>query len=487
LIPWVVWSAPPIHLRTRDLDPPAYRGGRIAPRRHYLLRFDSPPTPRLREQLAQRGIRTLQYVPDNALMVSTGTSADLDGLPVTWAGVLEPDDKLSPQLSDGAAYLVIFHPDTDSAAARAIIDASPFAILERTGLLPGQFLVTGSYDRLPELARADAVAYVLPASPALISGDPVVGCAGPMTEQGPLAPYVEAGNGWPHDGGHTYLNYAFESLTPKIEENAARNEIARALLEWSRYASIDFSLTDEPGADRTIAIRFASRAHGDAYAFDGPGGVLAHTFYPAPPNAEPVAGNMHFDADENWHVGSNIDLFSVALHEAGHALGLAHSDRPGSVMYPYYRLAAGLSDDDIAGIRNLYGTGGTVPRQPQQPTPSNPPVTPAQPPATPSQPSAPPSTPSGPDKLAPALRILAPALTIIQTTHVSIDVSGTASDNVAVTSVLWSTSTGSSGQASGTSNWSAGVPLVVGNNVITIRAYDAAGNSGWRSITVVRR
>jgi hypothetical protein len=27
----------------------------------------------------------------------------------------------------------------------------------------------------------------------------------------------------------------------------------------------------------------------------------------------------------------------------------------------------------------------------------------------------------------------------------------------------------------------------VGNTVITVRAYDAAGNSGWRSITAVRQ
>lgn len=43
---------------------------------------------------------------------------------------------------------------------------------------------------------------------------------------------------------------------------------------------------------------FASRNHGDAYPFDGAGKVLAHTFYPAPPNAETLAGDMHLDADE---------------------------------------------------------------------------------------------------------------------------------------------------------------------------------------------
>jgi hypothetical protein len=69
----------------------------------------------------------------------------------------------------------------------------------------------------------------------------------------------------------------------------------------------------------------------------------------------------------------------------------------------------------------------------------------------------------------------------------SIAISGAASDNVAVTAVKWTTSTGGSGAAAGTSSWSATVPLLMGTNVVTLRAYDAAGNSAWRTVTVVRR
>src|SRR5260221_3996412 len=71
-------------------------------------------------------------------------------------------------------------------------------------------------------------------------------------------------------------------------------------------------------------------------------------------NPESIAGDIHMDADENWHAGGDLDIYSVALHEAGHALGLGHSDKPGAVMYPYYRLNAQLTADDIAGIRAVY-------------------------------------------------------------------------------------------------------------------------------------
>ena len=52
----------------------------------------------------------------------------------------------------------------------------------------------------------------------------------------------------------------------------------------------------------------------------------------------------------------------------------------------------------------------------------------------------------------------------------------------------WSNTLGNSGDAIGTTNWQiTGVPLLVGTNKITVKASDAAGNWGWRVITVVRR
>jgi hypothetical protein len=284
------------------------------------------------------------------------------------------------------------------------------------------------------------------------------------------------------------LHYIFQTLTPKIEQNAERNEVIRALGEWTRFTNLDFSPIGDLSAARTITILFARGPHGDPYSFDGSGGMLAHTFFPSPPNGEPIAGDMHLDADENWQIGAGIDLYSVALHEAGHALGLGHTDRPGSVMYPYYRLLTGLSDDDIAGIRDLYGTVGAVPVDPPVvPPPQTPPPPPAPPPSPP--PPPPPVTPRVPDsnQTPPALQITSPAFTIIATAAASMTFSGTAADNIGVNRVTWTNSTGVSGTASGTTNWSAQVPLLVGTNVVIIRAYNGAGNSAWRAVTVVRR
>lgn len=52
---------------------------------------------------------------------------------------------------------------------------------------------------------------------------------------------------------------------------------------------------------------------------------------------------------------AGIHFFSVALHEIGHSLGLAHSDEREAVMHPFYvEQHYGLKQDDIDGIQQLY-------------------------------------------------------------------------------------------------------------------------------------
>jgi hypothetical protein len=424
----------------------------------------------------------LGYVPESALMVSSGARADLRGLGAVWVGAMEPRDKLSPRLAaaPAPAYLVEFHPDVDMGLARALAVQHGFAVVQNRGLLPGHLVVTGDSARLEELAAHDEVSYILPASAAMAAGADVAGCGGAETEAGAVADYATVGNGWaPDASGAVALQYFIESLPANLDAAAAQAQIVKAFGQWASYVHVTFAEGGSADAARTIAILTASYAHGDGYPFDGPGGVLAHTFYPSPPNAEPLAGDMHLDASETWGIGANTDLFSVALHEAGHALGMAHSSDPNAVMYPYYHVAAGLNADDIAGIESLYGSL-PAPSVPAAPAPA---PTPA---PVPTPAPAPTPKPGGGDTTPPTLKVVSPGSTMVSTAAAAIAVSGTASDNVGVTAVAWSTSTGASGNASGTASWNLQAPLLVGTNVVTVRAYDAAGNSTWRTITVVR-
>ena len=629
-------------------------------RLHMLAEFDEPPTPDQTAELERRGIHIVQYVPDTGYVVSVRPGTRWEGSAARRLSRVASRDKISaalkgerPPLAAPDQVVAEFHPDVDPQVARSIVQLQGFEVVEHPNMLPHHLLVRVPPDRLEDLAGWDEVAYLFPASTDLAAGESLIACPGALTALGTVGQSTATvGDGWDGPGlGSAALVYYFQQLTQKLPADQARGEIQRAMGEWARVASLSFLPATGPGQTRSIDILFASGAHGDGYPFDGPSGILAHTFYPSPPNPETLAGDMHLDNDEEWVAGPDlsvhsVDLFSVSLHELGHALGLGHSDVPGDAMYPYYRRVVALTANDIAAIQTLYAAAGTPSSgtPPQGPlalmiaspavfplttsatalsfsgsvsggsgtvqvtwssdragtglaqggrswtisslplltgnnvvtitamdaTPSQvsktvfitrqdiyqPPTVTISSPATgatyattsPSVTLSGSATPvsglvrvqwansrggtgvatglspwtAGPitlqtgdnvltatafdkqggsasrsltvtyslarDTVAPTLSITSPSATSVQTSSATIQMQGTASDNVGVTSVTWSTSFGNSGTATGTTYWNTGnIPLLVGTNTIVVRAYDAAGNSSWRSVTVTRR
>ena len=93
---------------------------------------------------------------------------------------------------------------------------------------------------------------------------------------------------------------------------------------------------------------------------DGAGGTLA---IKSPFNSvTPQWVEIEFDTGDSWSpdpqfvdFGSFHNFYSTALHEIGHAIGLAHNFDPGSIMYPYDNGTITLGSGDIADIQSLYG------------------------------------------------------------------------------------------------------------------------------------
>jgi hypothetical protein len=362
--------------------------------------------------------------------------------------------KLSPLLSEcDRAFVVAVR---DEIAARRLAADRGWRIVEHTNLLPGHMIVTGEWETAASLAESESVAYVFPAAPELLDGEPVVACSGALIGDGLAPPYTAFGQGWPAGPAGAEVGYLLLNSPDRLPAERVAAEVMRAFSQWSAHANLRFVPASEPQASRTIAIRFAQGSHGDSYPFDGRGRILAHTFYPAPPNPEPLAGDMHLDAEEAWAIGENTDLFTVVLHELGHALGLGHSDRPGAVMYPYYRFAATLSSDDIEGIRSLYGDKDAAP---------------------------PPPAP-GPQPL--KITVTSPS-GFVSTPAASIGLEGKVEGGQAPIMVRWQSDRGPAGPALGSTDWRVdGVPLSDGVNRISVAALDKEGANATHTVTVTK-
>ena len=134
-------------------------------------------------------------------------------------------------------------------------------------------------------------------------------------------------------------------------------ETRKAFSMWEEASGLKFEEKTFGSAD--IEIKFVRFDHGDGNSFDGPGGVLAHAFYP------PYGGDAHFDDSENWSITPYVgnQILNTLTHEFGHSLGLSHSSVGGSIMAPFYKgwdPSLQLGEDDKTRIQALYGSPTTT-------------------------------------------------------------------------------------------------------------------------------
>ena len=119
-----------------------------------------------------------------------------------------------------------------------------------------------------------------------------------------------------------------------------------SILEWLQTAVRHLGY---PGQSRAIPVSATS----ELAAFQWP---VMRSRQAVPPDPS-IVGSLAGDVFINTRKHFTFDkLYRVALHEIGHALGLAPSTDPASIMFNTMNTNSHLSASDVAAIQALYGT-----------------------------------------------------------------------------------------------------------------------------------
>jgi Matrixin len=157
--------------------------------------------------------------------------------------------------------------------------------------------------------------------------------------------------GW----GTLDITFGVGAAPPGISPAVFHQAVLAALQTWRQAVPFRFA---ESGAS-VLSVAGVPPSHGDAFDFPPGTAELAHGFGPVTGGGS-LDGQVHLNNGKTWADGGGADgdVFTVVLHELGHALGIStHSADAANVMngtFPAGLVRRTLTQEDIDAMRALY-------------------------------------------------------------------------------------------------------------------------------------
>ncbi len=197
----------------------------------------------------------------------------------------------------------------------------------------------------------------------------------------PASAYVLIGSKWPQPGGlgsPVTITYSYQNmfngglLMPNgqpLPPLLIRDSIEEALSVWSTVVPLHF--VEVPDDGRTYAqgsTQYGQIRFRHIY-INGPDPpppaspiAKAQAYYPS---TNVLGGDVEYDHGDRWQEVGTLsvpDILGATVHELGHSLGLGHTNDEDANMYWIFIRSNGLGtaalmQDDINGIRAVYGAG----------------------------------------------------------------------------------------------------------------------------------